>query len=88
MMTSETPAEAGRKGVRVRPSSAQPLGVLAVDGGMLTIETVSQLCGLGKSTIRKMVKRGDFPEPVRVTARAVRWRAEDIRLWLKRHGAL
>lgn len=80
MMTSE--------GVRSRVPRTQPLAVLAIDGGMLTIETVSQLCGLGKSTVRKMAARGDFPTPVHVTTRAVRWRSEDIRLWLTRHGGV
>lgn len=81
-MSTEPPASGPEK--RARISHAQPLGILAIDGGLLTLETVSDLTGLGKSTIRKMVIKGDFPTPVRVTVRAVRWRAEEIRVWLMR----
>jgi prophage regulatory protein len=66
-----------------RAHRAQPLAALEVTGAYLTLETVMQLTSLGKTTIYKMMRAGDFPERVHVTKRAVRWRAEDIRGWLR-----
>jgi prophage regulatory protein len=37
---------------------------------------------LGKSTIEKLVRRGDFPAPIRLTRHAIGWRVEDIDGWL------
>ncbi|MCZ0942507.1 MAG: AlpA family phage regulatory protein [Gammaproteobacteria bacterium] len=37
--------------------------------------------GMSESTIRRAVKRGDFPQPVRLSARAIGWRVRDIEQW-------
>jgi prophage regulatory protein len=49
---------------------------------------VAKRCALGKSTIDSLVKRNEFPQPIRLSARAVGWRVEDVDRWLsERHAA-
>ena len=43
---------------------------------------VAQRVGLGKSTIDQMVRRGEFPAPIRLTPYAIGWRVEDVDTWL------
>ena len=40
------------------------------------------LLGISEVTIWRMRKRGEFPEPLRVSPRRVGWRESDIRAWL------
>lgn len=44
---------------------------------------VSERTGLGKSTIDQMVRRGQFPPPIRLTGHAIGWRVEDVDAWLR-----
>lgn len=90
MMTQEPPA-----GVPVRAKSparknAQSLAVVDIDGGLLTLETVKTLTGIGKTKIYAMMAAGEFPQSVKVSdsekARSVRWRSEEIREWMRRRG--
>jgi len=43
---------------------------------------VQELTGLSTSTLYEQMKRGDFPRPLRISARAVAWRLADINTWL------
>lgn len=38
--------------------------------------------GLGKSWLHEAIKRGDFPAPVKLGARAVGWRRSEVESWL------
>ncbi len=38
--------------------------------------------GLSRSTIYAMIRRGEFPAPVRLTTYAVGWKESDIDRWL------
>lgn len=38
--------------------------------------------GLGKSWLHDAIKRGDFPAPLQLSARAVGWRRSDVEAWL------
>ena len=42
---------------------------------------VIAICGLSRSTIYEMIRRGEFPAPVRLGVRAVGWRRSDIEAW-------
>lgn len=44
---------------------------------------VEQITGLSRSTIYDWMKRGTFPQPVKLGARAVAWRESDIVAWLE-----
>lgn len=54
------------------------------DNLLLRLPSVIALTELSRSTIYSAIQEGRFPRPVRVGRRAVRWRAQDIRLWLER----
>ena len=43
---------------------------------------VEELTGLSRSTIYALMSRGDFPRPVRLTAKAVAWSESAIADWL------
>jgi len=43
---------------------------------------VERLIGLSRSTIYKMIAEGDFPQPIKIGARAVGWLESDICQWL------
>lgn len=47
------------------------------------IKQVQRRVPLGRSTIYAMIARGEFPEPIKLGARAVGWRESDITSWLK-----
>ncbi|MBI1416846.1 MAG: AlpA family phage regulatory protein [Limimaricola sp.] len=44
---------------------------------------VERLTGLGRSQIYAMMSRGEFPRPVRISARSVGWRESDVAAWLE-----
>ena len=45
-------------------------------------EEVEARCGIARSTIYRLMRCGEFPEPIRVGARAVRWPNSEIEQWL------
>jgi len=48
---------------------------------LLRLPAVLAATQLSRSTIYAAMQAGDFPLPVRIGKRAVRWRAEDILMW-------
>ena len=51
-------------------------------GKLQRLPTVEERTGFRKSSIYAGVKAGTFPAPVRLSARAVAWREEDIDHWI------
>ena len=51
-------------------------------GKLLRLPRVVDITALGKSSIYAGVKSGTFPAPVRLSARAVGWREEEIDRWV------
>lgn len=49
---------------------------------LLRLPAVEQITGVKKSTIYALVKSGGFPAPVKLSARAVAWRANEISEWV------
>lgn len=49
---------------------------------LLNIKQVSQKVSFGKSKIYEMLKKGEFPKPVRIDNN-VRWKESDIDNWIK-----
>ena len=43
---------------------------------------VEQRTGLGRSTIYRKIRMGEFPSPIRLGPQTVAWREEDIEQWL------
>jgi len=50
-------------------------------GMLLRIGTVCELIGVCRSTLYRWISEGSFPEPVRISERAVRWNIDDIEVW-------
>ncbi|WP_396268518.1 helix-turn-helix transcriptional regulator [Ideonella sp.] len=70
--TSTGPAPAPGAGV----TAAAPVDAL------WRLPATEAATGLKKSTIYAMVKRGEFPAPVQVSARCVAWRSSAVAAWL------
>ena len=49
---------------------------------LLKLNDVLNLCQLSKSTLYRMIRAGDFPEPVALNKRAVAWKTEEIEAWI------
>ena len=50
---------------------------------LLTFEEVSERLTLGRSAIYAMVRRGEFPAPLKIGPRASRWPADVVENWLQ-----
>lgn len=51
-------------------------------GILLRRPEVESRTGLSRSTIYDWMKRGNFPQPVKLGARIVAWRESDVTAWL------
>ena len=49
---------------------------------LLRRKEVEQMVSLSRASIYRLADLGDFPHPVRVGPRAVRWRLGDIERWI------
>ena len=43
---------------------------------------VCEACGLSKSQLWRLIKRGDFPKPTKISERANAWDSRQIDAWL------
>lgn len=48
----------------------------------LRLSDVKNQVGLGRSAIYDKIKRGDFPAPIHLGARAVGWLSDEICAWM------
>jgi prophage regulatory protein len=60
---------------RVADTPAKP-------GRLLRLPAVMERCALGRSSIYAGVRNGTFVTPVRLSARAVGWREDEIDRWV------
>lgn len=65
-----------------RKPGAQPLEVAKNPEALLRLQTVSALVGLARSAIYARIQRGEFPAPIKLSARCSRWKAGAVRAWL------
>lgn len=49
---------------------------------ILRLKTVRVLTGLSRSTLWRLWRRGEFPQPLKLTARLIGWRAAEVQRWL------
>ena len=52
------------------------------DDRLLRREEVEIRCGIARTTIYRLMRAGQFPEPVKVGPRAVRWSSSELEAWL------
>ena len=50
---------------------------------LLRTGDVLKIVPVGRSTLWRLVKRSEFPRPIRIGPRAVGWRVSDIEAWLE-----
>ena len=50
---------------------------------LLRLPQVEQSCGLKKSAIYAQIKEGKFPRPVKLGARSVAWRSNEVDEWIQ-----
>ena len=43
---------------------------------------VETRCGIARSTVYRLMRDGQFPEPIKVGRRAVRWPEQEIQQWI------
>ncbi len=46
-------------------------------------QEVERMVGLSRSTIYDAMRRGEFPLPLKVGPKAVRWRSSEIEAWVE-----
>lgn len=49
---------------------------------ILRCREVQQAIGLSRSTIYRMIERGDFPRPQKLGLRAIGWRESAVENWM------
>ena len=50
---------------------------------LLRRRKVEELTGLSRASIYRLMRKGRFPLPVKVSATAVRWKESDITAWIE-----
>ena len=50
---------------------------------LLKRRQVEEITGIGRSSIYRLMKSGEFPQRVKVGRNAVRWRESDITAWVE-----
>jgi prophage regulatory protein len=53
---------------------------------LLKPATTAQLSGLSIASLYRKAKTKDFPAPVKLGTRCTRWKAGEVRAWLKAQG--
>ena len=57
---------------------------------LLRATEVEKMVGFKRQWIHRLIKQDRFPQPIRIGPRAVRWRADEIEVWidskLRGHG--
>ena len=49
---------------------------------LLKVHEVEEMTSLSRSTLYVMMRSGDFPEPLKLGQRAVRWWTSEVQDWL------
>lgn len=54
---------------------------------ILRLPRVSEITGLGRSSIYDAIQRGEFPRPLKLGMRASGWRMSEVQQWIARQTA-
>ena len=60
----------------------QPLEAANSPSALPQFATVSDVSGLSRATIQRLIQKGQFVEPVRLSSRCTRFRASEVNAWL------
>lgn len=50
---------------------------------LLKLPAVIEATGLGRSSVYRLVAEGHFPKPLKLSARSVAWREDEIQKWIE-----
>lgn len=53
------------------------------DDKILRLPATLEATGLSRTRLYELIKRGEFPPPVKISVRAVGWRHSEIQEWIK-----
>lgn len=66
-----------------RPTKAERAAETRPDA-LISVKEVSAMLGLkSASPVYDRLRRGEFPEPIRLSARCTRWRLRDVQAWIE-----
>ncbi len=51
---------------------------------LLRVRSVTEQTGLSRSSLYKEISTGDFPKPVKITAKAVAWPSDEVDAWIQK----
>ena len=54
--------------------------------GFVRLATILPVLGFSATTLWRRVKRGTFPQPIKLSERVTAWRAEDVHAWMAAQG--
>ena len=55
---------------------------------LLNRREIEQMLNIGRSSVFRYLKEQGFPEPIRLSARSLRWRESEVQAWIEsRKGA-
>lgn len=63
-------------------------GLLPETGYVRQAQLIPDIIPVSSATFWRMVKVGDFPQPVKLSERCTAWKVEDIRAWMKSKDAV
>jgi len=49
---------------------------------LVQLSEVTDIVGIGRSTVYEKMNSGEFPAPIKLGQRAVRWRTEEVIEWI------
>ena len=55
---------------------------------ILRMPAIQEKTGLSRTTIERLVRKGDFPQPVRLAASALGWFEHEVDAWLTERAAV
>ena len=63
--------------------AAPIFGALPVTGYIRQAQLIPIILPFSGATLWRKVKSGEFPKPVKLSARVTAWRVEDVREWMQ-----
>lgn len=70
-----------REGRKERAGTATPETRTFRPGTLIRISDVCEFVGVCRATVYRWISEGAFPEPVRISGTAVRWKVDEIEAW-------
>jgi prophage regulatory protein len=52
-------------------------------GCNMRVSALATRLGISKNTIWRLVRKGEFPKPIKLSEKVTVWKAEDVLAWMK-----